>query len=240
MTIRTATLDRAVRWGLRGAAVLALSIAGFGVSAPAGATPIGPATSCGSCDGAIYDLSVNAIPISGSTYRFRLSIDTNTYDPGGSSSPPYYLAEVSIKVSSNVSGASLFSAPGGTADWNAPDLGGMNANGCNGNGAGFICVDATANGGKGIQITTGNGPGYDYIFAIDVTLGSPTSLLDPASIKARYVDDSNTKVGSLLSEDIHLTVTTPPPQHDIPEPMSLLLLGLGLGGLGLARRRRPC
>ena len=225
------------------AALLVLALGG-----EASATPIG-GPSCSSCDGAIYDLSTDGVAAvfdaTHHTYQFTLSIDTNTYDPGGSSSPPYYLADVAIKVSSSVFAASLVGAPGGTGNWSAVSVdSGINAGGCSGSGSGFICTDGLENGGKGHAITTGNGAGYDYVFVFDVTVDNSVTFVDgdSASIKARYVDSADTKVGSLLSEDVSIDCCgvppPPPPPHDIPEPATMLFLGLSALGLGLIRRRR--
>ena len=164
--------------------------------------------------------------------------------------PPYYLNAVTIKVASHVFAASLSSAPSSTSDWsvvaiNSGISNGANGSGCDGSGSGFVCTNGLDNGGKGYLITTGNGAGYDYVFVFDITVDNAVTFINgtSATIKARYVDDSGKKVGSLLSEDVSIACCgtvppPPPPPHDIPEPASMLFLGLSALGLGLIRRRK--
>lgn len=199
------------------------------------ADSIGP---CGSCDDAIYTLhySGTALPDAAplhETFRITLDIDTDAYSGGGS-----FLDNVAVKVSSSVTAATLFAAPGGVSDWTAPSLNtGLNANGCSGGGSGFLCIDGLANSGNGVAVTTGNGPGVDYAFVFDITVnnGALFTGVDQASMKARYVDSSNEKVGALLSEEITLQTTT----VHTPEPSTWLLLATGvIGLLGCGWRRR--
>jgi hypothetical protein len=64
----------------------------------------------------------------------------------------------------------------------------------------------------------------------DVDVASPLLTGDgAATIKARYVNASDAKVGALVSEDITLT--------PVPEPGTLSLLGLGVSAAMLRRRR---
>jgi hypothetical protein len=198
------------------------------------ADPIGGPYTCAgdSCDGAMYTLSYSGSELPDvdplhETYRVTLDIDTNTYTGGGT-----YLDNVAIKVSSSVVSFSLFSAPGGVANWELHN-GGINASGCSDSGAGFVCVNGLANSGNGYAITTGNGPGTDYSFVFDLVVnnGALFTGLNAASIKARYVDANDGKKGALLSENITLQI----PQ--VPEPTTMLLLGLGLMGLAWMRRK---
>lgn len=190
---------------------------------------VGYAANTVTVDGAIYSLtySGSALPDAdplNETFRITLGIDTNAYTGGGS-----FLDNVAIKVSSGGT-ASLFSAPGGTGNWSLL-AGGLNASGCSGSGAGFNCANGGANFGNGVAVTTGNGAGIDYAFTFDVTManGALFTGLDEASIKARYVNSDNRKVGTLVSENITLSV---------PEPESYAMLLAGLGLMGLIPRRR--
>lgn len=165
------------------------------------------------------------------TYQVTLGIDTHGYTGSG-----LFLDQVAIKVSSSVFGASLFDAPGGASAWLLVP-GGLNAGGCNGNGSGFECVNSQAilNAGKGVAINPGNGVGIDYSWVFNVTVdnGALFTGVGDSSVKGRFVDNSGSKVGALVSEAISLTPTTP-----IPEPETYALMLAGLGVLGFAARRR--
>lgn len=183
-----------------------------------------------SCQGSTYTLSYSGTPIASDatsdTYRIFYDIDTSTYTGGGS-----YIDNVAIKVSNDFISASIVGAPDGTANWNEIN-GGLNSGGCSGSGSGWICGDGLGNGGKGVAV----GGLLEWVF--DVTVSNTTSLLldvptsadctTCSSIKARYVDSSDAKVGNLVSEPITLQV---------PEPKTLALVGLGMVLIGLGRKR---
>jgi len=189
-------------------------------SGVAAADPIGP--SCGTCQGSIYTLEYDGSPISTTvsteTFRITLSIDTSGYNAGGS-----YLDIASIKVSSSLTAATLFDAPGGAGSWTTW-LGGVNANGCSGSGGGFDCAAAWF-----IGLPVPDATLYQWTWDVEIPTG--TLFTDPleATIKARYVDADHVKIGALVSENITLQV--------IPEPASALLVAGGLLALAIARRR---
>jgi hypothetical protein len=195
-------------------------------AAPAAADSIGP--SClpvETCQGSIYTLTYDPVPVGLNTYEFTYTIDTSGYTGGGS-----YLDNVALKIASSIVSAVLVSAPGGTGNW-ILTLGGINNSGCSGSGGGFDCADATSLGSFNLV------PGPTYTWVFDINVGSASLLLAPApgegsaSIKARYVNSSGEKVGALLSENITLT--------PVPEPASIALFGSGLLTLaGLIRKRR--
>lgn len=177
------------------------------------AEPIGP--NCGTCQGSIYTLTgsfVSSNPANNTqTWRITLTIDTSSYNGGGTA-----ISAVAIKVSSSVVGSSLFAAPGGLADWILVP-GGLNHAGCNGSGSGFDCAGWI---GQGPGITLIQGPFFSWTF--DQTIANGSLFTGPlqASIKAEYVNGQGTQVGALVSEDITL-------QNDVPEPELLILLGIG-------------
>jgi len=210
---------------------LAASLLALGVTAL-------PAHAQSSFQGTTWSLSYSGSPLADSdplhqTYRITLGVDTNGYTGGGS-----FLDQVAIKVSNSVFAASLFDAPGGASSWTLVP-GGLNANGCNGSGSGFECVNSQAvlNGGKGVAINAGNGVGVDYSWVFDITVnnGALFTGLGQSSVKARFVNNSGNKVGALVSEPISLITTSPVPE---PEAYGLLLAGLGLLGFHLRRQRK--
>ena len=193
------------------------------VGSNASADPIGP--NCGTCQGSIYTLEYSGSPISTTgttqTFRITLTIDTSGYNGGAS-----VLNAVAVKVSSMLVSMSLFSAPvvaGGWTTW----MGGLNATGCSGSGSGFDCAYA---GSTGVPVPAGT---YSWVFDLEMNTGTLFTTPNSSSIKARYADDYNNKVGDLVSENITLQVA-----EVIPEPATAALLGGGLLALAIARRAR--
>lgn len=197
---------------LLAAAAIALVAAGRSASAD----PIGP--DCDTCQGSIYELLYNPIPISSdadsTVYGIVLRIDTTGYTGDG-----VRIGDVAFKVSPNLDGVSVFDAPGGAGDWTA-SLNILNANGCGGGGpSGFACAASTDDSNATLPFAGV----YQWIFGVDVPTGTLLTDAFAASIKARYLDADGDKVGDLVSEPITLQV--------IPEPGTALLLVSGLAGL---------
>jgi hypothetical protein len=188
------------------------------------ADTIGP--SCGTCQGSTYTLTVVGFTGGSTTdtVQVRYDINTSGYNGGGA-----FLDEVAFKVSSSVLSSTLLSAPGGLGNWNLVP-GGINADGCSGSGSGFECADAVA---YGLGAAVGGSTPLSWLFEVVIPTG--TLLADSTeTVKARYVSVIGDKVGSLVSEDIH-----------VPEPSGALLLGMGLLTMGAfaghraLRRRMP-
>jgi hypothetical protein len=203
-------------------AFAALAMLGFTAS-PASADSIGgTGSSCGTCQGATYTLNyaLESSTATTQTYDITYTIDTSTYTGGGSN-----IDSAAIKVSSSVLGTTVLdSAPGGTSKWTVIN-GGIDAGGCDGSGSGFECASASPTAVGSFDAVGGT---LAWVFDVTVPTGGLITSAFGASIKARYVNSSDAKVGDLVSEDITAQPgAPPPPPPPVPEPMSLLLFGSG-------------
>jgi hypothetical protein len=185
----------------------------------------GPGSLCESCQGALYTLTYSGAPLVDAdplneTYRITLTIDTSTLDLPGAVA----IDAAAIKVSSAVSGASLFDATGDAASWNIVP-GGVDGGGCSGSGGGFSCADWIAAG-----VGTPVGGTIEFIFDHTMSNGALFTGLNQASIKVRYVDTAGDKIGDLVSEAITL-------QPSVPEPTGALVFAVGVAIVGSSLRR---
>lgn len=199
----------------------ALALAGLAL-ATGSAFAVLPPTSL-NYNGAVYTMTDTQI--AANKYIFTLNIDLTNYTAGGS-----YLNSLAFQVNGNSSFTkfSLLSTPDALSNWNTVS-GGLNASGCSGTGAPWMCITNTSNSGKGYSITPLSSHASDkYVFEFDgVTLTSAG-----VELKANYVDSYGNKVGSLISAPIT-------PVSAVPEPQTyaMMLAGLCLIGFIVYRRK---
>lgn len=174
-------------------------------------------------DGAVYTMTDTQV--GSGDYKFTLNIDLASYTGGGS-----FLNSLAFQVNGNSSFSSfnLLSTPDGLANWTYVP-GGLNAGGCDNQGAPWACIKDSANGGKGYSITPLSSHTSDkYVFEFKGVTLSDLGV----ELKANYVNGSGKKMGSLIS----LPIT---PVSAVPEPQTyaMMLAGLGLIGITVYRRR---
>lgn len=187
---------------------------------PVLATPIGPI--CSSCQGGIYDLDYLLVASGGGVevYNFTLTIDTTQYSGGGT-----YISDVAVKPASSINWVNLLSAPGGISQW-ITQFGALNANGCDYSGSGFVCST------DGLTAPVSN-HNFAWVWQASIPAGTLLDGNNEASVKVRYADANDIKVGGLVSEPI-----TMDPSNPVPESATVWLAGLGLVLVACFRRHR--
>jgi hypothetical protein len=193
---------------IRGPALVGLlvsSILLLGIGATAHAITFGPDCGSGNCFGSIYSLTTALVSSTATTetYNVSYSVDTSGYSGQGTG-----LDAVAFKTSSSVISASLGAQPG---TFGSALLNGLNANGCSGGGAGFVCTQSSNLAG----LTVPNGT---YSFGFSQTITAGTLLAESEwSVKALYVDSTGKQAGITSVSGA------------VPVPGTLLLFGVGFG-----------
>lgn len=185
-------------------------------------------SSCATCPGATYTLTVSAANASDLASGTNLTVTlTVTFDnPVTTTAADSYISAVAFKFGgNNITYTALTAAPGSTADWSTFANANTNSSSgdCAGSGAGWICsnddgvwTDAAVSSG-GVLTWTWTG--------VNLSTGWTT---DPSnwSIQAKYNSDTGGTEGLLISDKLN-----------VPEPGTLALLGIGLIPLlGFGRR----
>jgi hypothetical protein len=195
---------------------------------------------CGTCQGASYLLQYNSTPVGtfgggGNIYDVFFSINTTNLDVTGATN----VKAVAIKIANSVdaTNSSLIAGPGGAASW-ILQAGGLNASGCDGAGAGFLCAqDPPPN-----AATLPFSGTYTWEFRYGTTDPLFTTSLG-SDIKVDYSDAAGNKVGALVSEGITLQSCTTDcgattSGSPAPEPAAIMLLSSVIGLTGLALRKK--
>jgi hypothetical protein len=172
---------------------------------------------CDTCQGSVYHLTVT--PLNDNWYSVVLQIDTVWYDGDGD-----YIGDVSFKVSPDINQLILRSAPGSLTDWETQN-GGLNADGCNGAGAGFGCSNSLV-----IPPPSAVNGTLTWEWWVETS-----SISDEWSIKARYVDVVDgelVKRGALVSESAEGE-----PSSEVPDAPTFALVGAGLTALAWRKFR---
>ena len=209
--------------------------------AGAGAVHAAPVYSCGggsACNGNLYAIWV--VSQTTTSYVLDVGIQVSTNYTGNVTD---FIDAISIIPDNNSSFTgtpTLTGSPAGV--WNAMS-GGLNAGGCSGSGAPFVCAQAT---GMGVNlfnynaITKTYSPNTPLIWQFTIN-GTPPLSGDTTHIKYHYISNTGDKVGSLGSFDVGIQCIggTGCETSTTPEPVTSALIGSGLVGLYFLRRRFP-
>jgi len=193
--------------------------------------------------GVSYTTQSTFAPVTDNTYDVFLQVDSTGFSAGTG-----FLTALSLayKTGSDIAtSVVLVNAPGGVGDWSLEIPGGLDAGGCNGNGAnsGDVCFQYTSSNTTNTVV-----PGGPYDFEFAVTLPNSDALTAASDIKAAFntaVDNSGQNLG-LTSMGITIQpcggttgVTCIGSNPTVPEPTSMALLGGGLLALfGIFRRSK--
>ena len=204
----------------------------------ASALSAGPVYSCGggsACNGNLY--AVWVVSQTATSYVLDVGIQVTDNYTGSKTD---FLDALAIIPNNNstFTGATLTGHPAGI--WSLQN-GGLNAGGCSGTGAPFICAGATGNGTNLFTFVAPNTYTPKTLVWQFTIQGTPPSLGDTAHIKYHYIDNLGNNVGSLGSFDIAIQCIggNGCDASTVPEPVTSALIGSGLVGLYFIRRRFP-
>jgi len=185
-------------------------------------------TKCGNHNTA-FDITYAVVDDVAHTYDLTV---TALYQPDGAGAMDYvYINAISMwiyGVTYENGTPSMVSGPDGGA-W-SPVSGGLAANGCNGAGANFFCVNS-AGAGAGHS-----GAGDSDTWVIRLDLAAALGDTQAVHFKGHFVDENGRKVGDLISDDFTANLVEEPNcgagpcvvVTTVTEPASLLLMSTSL------------
>lgn len=143
--------------------------------------------------------------------------DDNSPDADADSNRQDYVGAVNFKLdggTANLFWGTLNSTNAGTvSNWSILTNNNASANGCNGNGNGFLCAEVSP-----FNAVSTQGP-YSYFWSFTLQYGLGTLGDETGPIRAWFVQDATGRNAGLMS----LSTAA-----QVPEPNALLLLGAGV------------